>query len=322
MIGLKHSTVELYPHDPQWEENAKDTIEELKKILGDSALDIQHIGSTAINTIKAKPIIDIAVAVDSFESVLKLVPELESHGYYYRPGKTELGDQLLFACGSYYDGSGDMQTHFIHIVRSGSIDWTNYINFRDYLNKRLYTAKEYEWLKEKLVLRYSNEIDRRNYTSDKNIFIKDVLRKALSDSYLGKSVHIVIDRPIGSAHPKYPDLIYPINYGYIPGVLGGDGEELDAYLLGVDTPVSEYTAKVIAISHRNNDIEDKLIAAPEGCNYTAQQIHDAVKFQERYYDTYVETIKGDIVYENLRRTKSKRLNRPGDKRRGDKGTCK
>lgn len=321
MIGLKRGTVELYPHDPEWSQNAEKTIISLKEIFGEVAIDIQHIGSTAIKLIKAKPIIDISVAVTDFESVLKLLPELEANGYFYHPNKTELSDQMLFARGSYYDGSGDLQTHYIHIVKYGSIDWINYINFRDHLNKRPYTAKEYEWLKEKLVLRYSDEIDRKNYTRDKNAFIKNVLRIALSNSYLNKNVHIVIDRPIGSAHPNHPDLIYPINYGYIPGVFSADGEELDVYLLGVDTPVSEYGAKVIAVSHRNNDVEDKLIAVPEGIEYTAKQIYDAIKFQEKYYDTYVETIKGDIVYENLRRTESKRSDRSGDKRGRDKRTC-
>lgn len=78
---------------------------------------------------------------------------------------------------------------------------------------------------------------------------------------LGKTVDIKIDRPAGSIHPKYPDLTYPVNYGYIPGVFGGDGEELDVYLLGVDVPVEEYTARIIGIVHRHDDVEDKLVAA-------------------------------------------------------------
>ncbi len=118
-------------------------------------------------------------------------------------------------------------------------------------------------------------------------------RKKLVRSYLGKTVTIVIDRPIGYIHQKKDyALHYPINYGYIPGVLGGDGEELDVYLLGIDHPVREYTCRIIGIVYRRNDVEDKLIAAPDGMTFSAGQIADAIRFQEQYYDTYVE-VPGD-----------------------------
>ena len=107
---------------------------------------------------------------------------------------------------------------------------------------------------------------------------------------VGKTVDIKIDRPIGSNHPKHPGLIYPVNYGYIPHVLGGDGKELDVYLLGVDIPVKEYTARIIGIVHRHNDVEDKLVAAPEGLTFNREEITNAVRFQEQYYQTGVETL--------------------------------
>ena len=116
-------------------------------------------------------------------------------------------------------------------------------------------------------------------------------RKTLARSYLGKTVHIGIDRPIGYVHHKGKhDLVYPINYGYIPGVLGGDGEEMDVYLLGVDVPVEEFDAHIIAIVHREDDIEDKLVGAPEGITFTKEEIAAAVHFQEQYYRSYVENI--------------------------------
>jgi len=116
-------------------------------------------------------------------------------------------------------------------------------------------------------------------------------RKALARSYLGKTVHIGIDRPIGYVHHKGKyDLVYPINYGYIPGVLGGDGEEMDVYLLGVNVPVKEFDARIIAIVHRENDIEDKLVGAPEGMTFTADEIAAAVYFQEQYYCSYIEML--------------------------------
>lgn len=117
-------------------------------------------------------------------------------------------------------------------------------------------------------------------------------RKAQVKSYLGKTVTIGIDRPIGYIHKKENyTLTYKINYGYIPGVLGGDGEELDVYLLGVNEPVSEYTVRIIGIVHRKDDVEDKLVAAPVGVSFTASEIEDAVHFQEQYYDSEVEVLK-------------------------------
>ena len=114
-------------------------------------------------------------------------------------------------------------------------------------------------------------------------------RKAQVRSYLGKSVRVEIDRPIGYIHHKEKYYLhYPINYVYSPGVLGGDGEELDVYVLGIDTPVKECTVMVIGIAHRENDVEDKLIAAPVGMSYNEKQMADAIRFQEQYYKTTVE----------------------------------
>ena len=133
---------------------------------------------------------------------------------------------------------------------------------------------------------------REKYLKGKHDFIVYTLRKALVNSYLGKTVTIKIDRPIGYVHKKEKyTLTYPINYGYIPGVLGGDGEELDVYLLGVDVPCTEFTGKIIGIIHRKNDVEDKLVAAPEGVLFNENEIAKAVHFQEQYYETKVEVFK-------------------------------
>ncbi|MEG2611853.1 MAG: inorganic diphosphatase [Oscillospiraceae bacterium] len=116
-------------------------------------------------------------------------------------------------------------------------------------------------------------------------------RKALVNSYLGKIVEVKIDRPIGYVHKKEKySLTYPINYGYIPDVIGGDGEELDVYVLGVDHPVETFTGKIIAIIHRENDVEDKLVAAPEDMIFYQNEIAKAVNFQEQYYITTVEAL--------------------------------
>lgn len=291
MIGLKRGTVRLCDHEKEWEIEAQHTISRLQRILGNVIKDIQHVGSTAIPAIKAKPIIDIAVAVDDFEDILRFENELQDAGFFYRPNaQASLRGQLLFACGSYYDGTGDLQTHFIHVVLTDSMDWLNYINFRDYLNSTPSAAKEYEALKVSLAMQAPMDNGREKYLAGKHDFIVYTLRKALVKSYLGKTVSIKIDRPLGSVHPKHPDLIYPVNYGYIPNVLGGDGEELDVYLLGVEVPVKEYTARVIGIVHRHDDVEDKLVAAPEGFDYDQKSIVEAVRFQEQYYETEIEII--------------------------------
>ena len=116
------------------------------------------------------------------------------------------------------------------------------------------------------------------------------------ESYLGKTVDIEIDRPIGYVHHKgEKTLVYPINYGYIPGVLGGDDEELDVFLLGVDTPVESFTGRIIGIVYRADDVEDKLVMAPEGMTFSAQEIAQAVQFQEKYYHTTIRALVGSMA---------------------------
>ena len=99
----------------------------------------------------------------------------------------------------------------------------------------------------------------------------------------GRSVSVAVDRPLGSRHPEHPDLVYPVNYGYVPGVTAPDGEEQDAYLLGVDTPVERYCGVVLGAVHRLDDVEDKWIVTPEGCSFTAEEIREKLHFQEQFF---------------------------------------
>ena len=101
---------------------------------------------------------------------------------------------------------------------------------------------------------------------------------------LGKATHVVVDRPIGYCHKG---TVYPVNYGYIPGLMGGDGEEQDAYILGIDTPLSSFDGQVVGAIRRKNDVEDKLIVAPEGMVFHQGQLAEAVHFQEQYFDGYI-----------------------------------
>ena len=108
------------------------------------------------------------------------------------------------------------------------------------------------------------------------------MKKVSYKDFLGKKVKVVMDRPMGSKHPKW-NFIYPINYGYVPNTISGDGEELDAYIVGIFEPVEEYEGKCIAAIHRLDDDDDKLVIAPEEKIYTKQQIEALVEFQERFF---------------------------------------
>ena len=105
---------------------------------------------------------------------------------------------------------------------------------------------------------------------------------ALAKEFLNKTVNITIDRPLGSIHPKWK-FKYPINYGYLKDILAPDGEELDAYVLKIDKPVKEFNGKVIAIIHRIEDDDDKLIVIPEKEIITDEEIEKAVDFQEKWF---------------------------------------
>lgn len=179
MLGLKRGTVALYPHEKAWEEEAAKTIETLKNILGDTAVELQHVGSTSIKSIQAKPIIDIAVGVRSLDEVMNFEEELLQYGFYHR--ETDLENQLLFACGSYYDGSGELQTHFIHVVIYESREWKDYINFRDHMNANAEDAKQYEALKLRLAAQAPIDIGREKYLKGKHGFITGILEKISTD---------------------------------------------------------------------------------------------------------------------------------------------
>lgn len=101
--------------------------------------------------------------------------------------------------------------------------------------------------------------------------------------YLYKIVTVKMDRPLGTKHPKH-GWEYPVNYGYIPGTISGDGEELDAYVLGPDVPLDEFTGRCIAIIHRTNDNDDKLVVVPDGLDLDDDTIEQETSFQEQWFD--------------------------------------
>lgn len=100
--------------------------------------------------------------------------------------------------------------------------------------------------------------------------------------FLGKTVKVIIDRPLGSKHPKH-GFVYEVNYGYIPDTKSPDGEELDAYYLGINKPMEKANGICIAVIHRTNDDDDKLIVVPEGIEITNEKIEQLVEFQEKWF---------------------------------------
>lgn len=146
--------------------------------------------------------------------------------------------------------------------------------------------KNIEWLT------FEDAIERITHNNSRNI-LKQVVEenkilfsKNENIKYIGKTITAKIDRPFGTKHPKH-GFIYPVNYGYIPNTISGDGEELDCYILGVFEPIKEFKGKCIALIHRTNDNDDKLILVPEGKNYTNEQIKALTEFQEQYFESEI-----------------------------------
>lgn len=123
------------------------------------------------------------------------------------------------------------------------------------------------------------------------LFLTPQQRENVISCYLGETVTVVVDRPVGFHHvTKGVQLHYTVNYGFLPGVTGGDGEEQDVYILGVTEPLETFTGRIIGAVRRRDDNEDKLVAAPEGMTFTAKQIAEAVHFVEKYFDSTVCSI--------------------------------
>ena len=111
--------------------------------------------------------------------------------------------------------------------------------------------------------------------------------KSVDNVIIGTTVTVTVDRPLGSYHPEYKDMYYPINYGYIEGVMAPDGEEQDAYILGVNESVGKFTGKIIAIVYRKDDIEEKWVVVPEGVTFSKEEIRRQIHFQEQYFDSEI-----------------------------------
>lgn len=172
MIGLKRGTVLLKPYNLQWKDFFKQEKELMSAVIADFLVDIQHIGSTAIPNSVAKPIIDIAVAIDSLDNIEKIIIPLKNIGFIYR-GEQGIPDRHMFV-----KGGENYRTHHLHVMQKGHYEWDKHILFRDFLKKHPNDAKQYSELKQKLFLKYGN--DREKYTEGKSDFIQNIIEKAKS----------------------------------------------------------------------------------------------------------------------------------------------
>lgn len=118
-------------------------------------------------------------------------------------------------------------------------------------------------------------------------FSKKIQREILYGDILGKTVTVTVERPLGSRHPQHPDIYYSVNYGYVEDIIAPDGEEQDAYILGIREAVESFTGRVIAIIHRKDDVEDKWVVAPDGVTFSKEEIEALTHFQEQFFDIEV-----------------------------------
>lgn len=167
-LGVGNKCVTLAESNARWNEAYRLEEAGIRRALGDLALDIQHIGSTSIPSIKAKPIIDIAVGVRRFEDGLACIPLMEKIGYDYA-GTDIVPDDHIFGRGV----KGETRTHLVHIVEYNSPNWNQWILFRDKLRANPDLALAYEMLKIDLAGKYAD--NRAAYTASKKDFIEKVL---------------------------------------------------------------------------------------------------------------------------------------------------
>ena len=170
MIGLERGTVALVAYRPEWKRYYEEEIRRLESIAGDRLLEYEHVGSTAIEGMAAKPIVDLLAVVDDLKDATELIPTLEAHGYEHRPD--EIPDRIFLA-----RGPRTKRTHYLSLVERESASFRETVAFRDYLREHPEAAAEYERLKRELAARHPD--DRSAYTEGKREFVERVLERAL-----------------------------------------------------------------------------------------------------------------------------------------------
>jgi len=172
-MGLKVGTVKIETYNPKWKDMFNEEKENLKNIFNNLAINIEHIGSTSVEGLSSKPIIDIAVTLNKLDDFDKVKEYFEKEPYSVK--EDCVSDEILIR-----KGSEDNRTHFIHVMEKTSPRYKNTILFRDYLRNNKEVLEEYEELKKELAEKYAD--DRKMYTASKNDFIQKVLKKAQEEN--------------------------------------------------------------------------------------------------------------------------------------------
>ncbi|GEM_PF-357646 len=262
MLGLKRNSVELKEHESIWKDEFVKEKAILSSILQKNVLSINHIGSTAIPCICAKPILDIAVEVDGFDIMGSLDEAMQANGFIHRSMHDESGKRL------YVKGGEDYRTHHVHFFEKGSKELKDHLFFRDYLIDNISVAKKYEELKRKLAFQFP--CDREKYTEGKSEFIRSILslqgnsKVELSifnnefwqaiDKLISES-ELVIDRPKGSRHPRYPEIIYQVDYGYLKGTASMDGSGIDVWKGTMEIPTVDAVMCIVDLVKKDSEIK-------------------------------------------------------------------
>ena len=275
-------------YEPSWELEAEKTINELKTIFKENAVDIQHIGGTSMKKIKSKPVIDIIVGVHDLNSVDIMKNILRNKGFIF-DSKNYHGKKLLYKL--------DVQrkkTHIIYIVSYNGKIWFDYIIFRDYINMNDNKAKEYENLKLSVNGKYKYALP--SYIKTKSDYINKIVSENFYQMMLGKNVTVKLDCKTSFNYPKFSDGIYPLNCGHIKNL------EINAYVMGVyDYNMSEeFTGTITA--YIDNKQEKSFIVAKKNMIFYKPEIYKALKF---YFQKIQENenkssgIINDINYINI-----------------------
>lgn len=168
MIGLKRHTVQMVDHHPAWAELAAEACRQVREVGGDLIVDVQHVGSTAVSDLPAKPILDLAAAVITLDVIPALTHRLLGLGYIYRGCSDNSGGHLFV-----WEAEPDVRTIHLHVVANDDVQWTNYLRFRDLLRLNQAIRKRYADLKQDLMAKFPD--DRKSYTNSKHEFIQGIL---------------------------------------------------------------------------------------------------------------------------------------------------
>jgi GrpB-like predicted nucleotidyltransferase (UPF0157 family) len=175
MIGLKRNTLAIIDHDPSWTVLAAQACQAVRDACGELLIDVQHVGSTAVPNLPAKPIVDLAAAVVTFDSALEVVTRLTRIGYLYRGDHGDSGGHLLVT-----ECAPDIRTIHMHVVEYNGRQWRDYLAFRDLLRHRSAIRKSYAELKRHLASICRD--DRKLYTDSKAGFIRRILDDAVTET--------------------------------------------------------------------------------------------------------------------------------------------